>query len=122
MELASRLSENLCDDTVARRLRWGIGMLMLVVCLVAFLETSNAPRLARLWLFLPLFGAVNIFYQAWFKSCGLSAMQGVRHTADGVERIAVPEELQACRRRGRKQLTLSLVSSCLSTLLFVLIG
>ena len=122
MEGAKVLSENLSDQEVTRRLRGGIVMLMLALLLAALLEHWNAPAYSRLWLFVPFFMAENAFFQAIYKTCGFSAMRGVRHTVDGDEKIADRLELAACRCQGKAQLVQSFVGALFLTALFTYIG
>ncbi len=97
-------------------------MLMLGLLLAALLEHYSASVYARLWLFVPFFIAEYAFFQAIYKTCGFSAMRGVRHTVDGHEKIADKLELAACRCRGRAQVAQSFVGALVLTALFTYIG
>lgn len=122
VEVAQSPFQNLSDTNVTRRLRVGIVMLMVALALAAVFEKLDASPLTRLWLFLPFFLAENAFFQAIHKTCGFSAMKGMRHTAEGDERIADRAELDACRCRGRLQLMHSLCAAAALTALFIWIG
>ncbi len=122
MEGAKILSENLSDQAVTRRLRGGIVMLMLALLLAALLEHWNASVYSRIWLFIPFFLAENAFFQAIHKTCGFSAMKGIRHTVDGDEKIADRLELEACRCQGKTQLVQSFAGALLLTALFTWIA
>lgn len=122
VEVAKSPFQNLSDANVTRRLRVGIIMLMAGLILAAAFEKLNAAPLTRVWLFLPFFLAENAFFQAIHKTCGFSAMKGVRHTAEGDERIADRAELDACRCRGKTQILHSFCAAAVLTALFIWIG
>lgn len=122
MEVAKGLSENLSDQEITRRLRGGIVMLMVALLAAALLEHVNAPTYSRIALFVPFFLAENAFFQAIYKTCGFSAMKGIRHTVDGDEKIADPLELEACRCQGKAQIVHSLAGATILTSLFTWIG
>jgi len=122
VELAKLPAENLSEEEVTRRLRFGIVMLMIALMLVAVLEKTGASPYMRLTLFVPFFFAENAFFQAVHKTCGFSAMRGFRHTTDGDERIANPAELDACRCRGKTQIFHTFCAAAALTALFVWVG
>ena len=122
MELAKGLAENLTEEEVTRRLRGGIVMLIVALFCAALLEHYNASAYSRLWLFIPFFLAENAFFQAIHKTCGFSAMRGIRHTDDGDEKIADRRELEACRCQGKTQIVQSVAGAAILTGLFTWIG
>lgn len=122
VELAKGLAENLSEGVVTRRLRGGIIMLMVALGLAAAFEVMDAGPITRLWLFVPFFLAENVFFQAVHKTCGFSALRGLRHTADGDERIVDPKEREAVMKRGWAQLAQTGLAATLITALFVWIG
>ena len=122
MELAKTGDENLSDAEITRRLRVGIVMLMVALALAAIFERFGVSTWNRLWLFAPFFLAENAFFQAVHKTCGFSALRGIRHSEDGDERIADPKVRQACQCRGKAQILHSVLSAAALTGLFIWIG
>ncbi len=122
MEFIADEARNLSDHNVTRRLRWGIILLLTALVLAAAFERLGLPRSSRVWLFVPFFLSGNAFFQAIFKTCGFSAIQGTRHTMHGVEKVADCETRRKALARGKRQLALSFAGSFVLTLMFVLIG
>lgn len=122
MELATEQSTNLSQANVTRRLRIGVGFLMLALLLAAMFEKLDLPVAHRLWLFVPFFLAQNAFFQAIYKTCGFSALRGVRMTPHGPERVADAQRRKAALRQGKKQLIYSCIGAAALTALFVWVG
>ena len=112
-------AENVSEEDATYRLRGGIMMLAIALAGAVGLETIDAGPLWRLLLFVPFFLAEYSFFQAVYRICGVTALQGKRWVDDGWEQIADPQVREACRCLGKTQLFASLGWATLLTGLFV---
>lgn len=118
MDVAKVRSENLSEEVVTRRLRAGVLILLVSLGMVVYFDAIEASPWMRMVLFVPFLLSSFAFFQAIHKTCGLSAMRGVRHTPDGLEPIADSQALSACRTRGRIQLISSVLAALAMTSVF----
>ena len=91
--------------------------LSLLVGAVLFFELNRrgAPRVYRLFLFLPIYAAILGFFQVKKSHCVVLGMRGVRNMDHGEEAVTVSSEKTSLLREARKILLLSLLFAVLAT-------
>jgi hypothetical protein len=104
-----------------RRQRIGLLSLAAAVLAAVLLLASDAPRLSRILLFLPLIVATLSLFQVRAKTCVALAARGMRNMDDGNEAIADPAELQAVKAQARRvNLQASIAAAAITAVLVAL--
>jgi hypothetical protein len=90
---------NIGEEEIARRRRWGDASLLAALALLALLIATDAPREARLVLFLPATGSAVGYLQARARFCAAFGLLGVFNFGrpGHVRRVADPEALRRDR-------------------------
>lgn len=81
----------------------------------------SAPRLWRLLLALPLWGAALSYTQVRKRTCVQLARRGQRNLDRGIEVVADPAVSAASRRQAQQVLVQATVTAVVATLLFLLV-
>lgn len=104
-----------------RRLRLGaLGLAVALLASVVLVELG-LPRLWRLTLFLPFFGAAFGAWQGLLRTCPILAHRGQREDHGEYAAIADPERQSAGRRLGRTVRWASVASAAIATALIAAI-
>ncbi len=112
---AARPAANLESAGQSSRMRVGIAALAIALGLVLLLEAVDAPRIARLSLFVPFFLALFGATQALYRTCPGLAARGVREVCGSEEPVARASERQRNVQLARRVVVLSAVGALAAT-------
>jgi hypothetical protein len=113
--------ENIGPREARKRLRLaGVLMLVAVAGSVA-LVMLQAPRVLRVLLFPPIWGAALGYFQARERTCVVLARRGARNLDRGVEAVSDPAVAGASRRQARKVHLMAVVTGVVATVLLLVL-
>ncbi len=106
-------------DTRAQnfQLRLGVVMIALSLGVAVALVRAEVGTAYRLLVALPMYFGTYAVYAGLTKTCGFTALRGLRMTASGPAPVADKAELAAQRRRGLRVIASSAAVAGLATLL-----
>lgn len=87
---------------------WSVGMALAVA-----LVKSGAPLYLRSVVFIPFMLGSTMLLQAMYRTCVVHALRRHRALADGIERVANPEQVRTDTTRAKR---IFMAASCVSTL------
>lgn len=112
---------NIGPREIRKRLMLGASGLGAGFLMMYGLQATGAPRLWRLYLFLPFFASALGFFQARKKLCVVFAQKGIRNMDAGEEVISNPSQARVIRRRSIRIWILSVFVAALLTAICVLL-
>jgi len=111
--------ENIGPKEARKRLAFGALLLLVSMTAAVSLVVYGAPRMMRLGLFFPLWGAALGYYQARERTCVALAARGARNLDRVVEAVSDPALVAASRRQARRVHQLAAVTAVVATALLM---
>jgi hypothetical protein len=96
-------------DAAGQRQRRVMGVVALVaaVALALYISLTDAPRVARLVVFVPVFACALGFLQARHQTCVVLAARNARDVGQGIQAVSDPAEARRLRATGLRVFLLS---------------
>ena len=111
---------NLDSRAQNAQLRIGVGMIAVALAVAVVSLSLDVPSGYRALLALPLFFGTYGIYAGLTRTCGLTALRGMRMTESGPTPVADKDALVTHRRQGYQVIGGSALISVAATLLLVL--
>jgi hypothetical protein len=99
--MSNEVCANIGPHERRRRLVGGFVFLLVTACVAGGLILFDAPRVWRLLVFLPAWGAAIGFFQVSAKTCVALAARGLKNLDTGDEAITDARELSQVRAQSR---------------------
>ena len=99
--MSAEICANIGPRERRRRFVGGFVFLLVTACVAGCLILLDAPRVWRLLVFLPAWGAAIGFFQVGAKTCVALAARGLKNMDTGDEAIIDPRELSQVRAQSR---------------------